>query len=115
LAWVTLLRATRPAIDRRWFRFLPVTKEERNVVNHEMSHVLFRAGWLMFELLAIASLLIVLLAAYAVLPVLVALARGSYVRPWFWGNSGLAVSAAALYLAVAIVVFAKKRSRGARR
>lgn len=80
-----------------------------------MPHILYRAGWVLSGLLAIASLLIVLLAAYAALPVLVALARGSYVRPWFWGNSGLVVSAAVIYLAVTIVVFAQKRSRDARR
>jgi hypothetical protein len=84
-------------------------------MNREMPHILFRAGRVLSGLLAIASLLIVLLAAYAELPVLVALARGSYVRPWFWGNSGLVVSAAVIYLAVTIVVFAEKRSRGAHR
>lgn len=80
-----------------------------------MSDTLFRAGWVLSGWLAIASLLIILLAAYTALPVLVALARGSYVRPWFWGNSGLVVSAAVIYLAVTIVVFAEKRSRGAHR
>lgn len=82
---------------------------------HFFAHWVPKIAWLLFWLLAFLSLLIVLLFAYAVFPVLAALAQGIYVGFWFAGNTGFILLVAALYLAVAIVVFAKRRAQGARR
>ena len=70
-----------------------------------------RALWSLFWAGAALSSVIILLFLWAAIPVAFAIARGGWAQLWFFGNTGYAVSAAALYLVVAACIFVRRGRR----
>ena len=69
------------------------------------------ARGIVFWLLAAISFCVLALAAVAVWPALIAIARGGYGSVSFFGGASWAVGAAAAYLVLALVVLLRKRWR----
>lgn len=76
-----------------------------------MTNAARRSLWLLFWVGAALSGVIVLLFLWAAIPVAIAIAQGGSARLWFFGHTGYAVAAAALYLVVVACVLVLRARR----
>lgn len=74
---------------------------------------LHRIFWFLFWCLAVFCAFVVLLYLWIALPVLMAIARGGSAHLWLFGDAGLFLVGALIYLAVVVHVVIKRRARGA--